>query len=88
MAAYERHPRGKKLVFEERSCPPVKVSKLREICTENILKMVLLHVTLEKYLPDKVGINFRIDQDFLLRLVKIIEPEKFSKLTDATFKIR
>ena len=50
--------------------------------------MVLSHTTLEKYLPDKVGINYRIDQDFLLRIVKKIEPEYFAKLTDATFNIR
>lgn len=49
---------------------------------------MLPNSTLEKYLPDKRANNYLVNQDFVLRLVKKLEPEYFYKLTGGSFDAR
>lgn len=51
----------KKLVFKECECPPVVVPQYRELSVSNILKQVLPHTELAKYLPDKCGKRYMVN---------------------------
>jgi len=64
------------------------IHKYRELTVSNILKAVLPHPEIEKYLPDKEAKTYAVDQPFVLRIVKKIEPEYFTKIVDAARNAR
>lgn len=74
---------GKKKVFFLADAPDVIIQQFRELRTKNILKSVLPHEEIEKYLPDKGSKHYNVDQNFILRIIKKLEPVYFEKIHQA-----
>ena len=55
----------------------MQVRKYRELRHKNILKNVLPHTKIEKYLPDRSGGRYKVDEWFVLAIVNKLEPEWF-----------
>jgi hypothetical protein len=53
-----------------------------------LLKSVLSNAEIAKYLPDKSGKAFKVDQQFIQRFFRKLEPEYFAKIVEAARNAR
>ena len=53
-----------------------------------ILKNVLPHPLIEKYLPDRNGKLLRVDQPYFLAIVAKVEPDYLNAMNDAGHTVR
>lgn len=74
---------GKKKVFTETEAPVVIIEHFNELKVSNVLSAVLPNQTIESYLPNKGSKQYAVDQPFVLRVVKKLEPDYFTKIVEA-----
>ena len=79
---------GKKKVFLQAEAPMVTIPNYREMKVSNILKSVLPNDVIESYLPDKTTKDYKLNQEFVQRIVSKLEPVYFTKLVEAAREAR
>ena len=79
---------SEKAYFLNSEVQNIEVPQFKELRLKNILTKVSPNDKLEKYLPDKRGGRYLLNQEFVLRLLNKLEPEYFGKLTAASFAAR
>ena len=60
----------------------VVVPKFAELCKKNIFKNVLPNALFESYLPSKTREVYRINESFILAILKKVKPDYFAKILE------
>ena len=80
--------RNKKGCFKRTDIIEPKFKKYRELSASNLLKGILPYDGITHYQPDVRGTTYRVNSDYILAVIRKLEPAYFTAVVEAANAVR